>query len=88
MCPVGRLRSLRLRPRRVEWQKRYRKETMQTDSKDQPIIPREKPERRSLREEPFVGMWRDREDMTDSTEWVRQIRQREWPTHIDPPNGI
>lgn len=33
---------------------------------------------RSLREEPFVGMWRDREDMGDSTGWVRQAREREW----------
>jgi AbrB family looped-hinge helix DNA binding protein len=33
---------------------------------------------RSLSEEPFVGMWRDREDMANSTEWVRQAREREW----------
>ncbi len=36
------------------------------------------PPRPSLREEPFVGMWSDREDMADSTEWVRQAREREW----------
>jgi hypothetical protein len=23
-------------------------------------------------------MWRDREDMQDSTAWVRSLRQREW----------
>jgi AbrB family looped-hinge helix DNA binding protein len=39
---------------------------------------RKKPKQRPLREEPFVGMWKDREDMADSTEWVRQTRQREW----------
>ena len=26
----------------------------------------------------FVGMWRDREDMRDSTAWVRKLRKREW----------
>jgi AbrB family looped-hinge helix DNA binding protein len=37
-----------------------------------------KSKRRSLSDEPFVGMWRDREDMADSSEWVRTTRQREW----------
>ena len=37
-----------------------------------------RPKRRPLKEEPFVGMWRDREDMADSSEWVRKLRQREW----------
>ncbi len=31
-----------------------------------------------LRAEPFVGMWRDREDMTDSTAWVRNMREKHW----------
>jgi hypothetical protein len=31
-----------------------------------------------LSNEPFVGMWRDRDDMQDSTQWVRDLRQREW----------
>jgi AbrB family looped-hinge helix DNA binding protein len=35
-------------------------------------------DRRPLQEEPFVGMWQDREDMADSTQWVRQAREREW----------
>lgn len=30
-----------------------------------------------LSKEPFVGMWRDRADMQDSTEWVRDLRKRE-----------
>ncbi|MDJ0689262.1 MAG: hypothetical protein QNJ41_12205 [Xenococcaceae cyanobacterium MO_188.B32] len=28
----------------------------------------------NLQEEPFVGMWKEREDMEDSSQWVRQIR--------------
>lgn len=28
--------------------------------------------------EPFFGIWRDREDMKDSTEWVKQVRQQQW----------
>lgn len=31
-----------------------------------------------LREEPFIGMWHGREEMKDSTAWVRTLRQREW----------
>jgi small-conductance mechanosensitive channel len=31
-----------------------------------------------LAEEPFVGLWEDREDLRDSTAWVRHVRQREW----------
>ncbi|MDY0042655.1 MAG: hypothetical protein RBS57_20280 [Desulforhabdus sp.] len=31
-----------------------------------------------LSEEPFVGMWQDRTDMEDSTQWVRTIRTQEW----------
>jgi hypothetical protein len=31
-----------------------------------------------LRKEPFVGMWRDRDDIQDSTEWVRDLRKKEW----------
>jgi hypothetical protein len=32
----------------------------------------------NLQDEPFVGMWKDREDMEDSNQWVRQVRQQEW----------
>ncbi len=35
-------------------------------------------DRRPLAEEPFVGMWRDRDEMADSTAWVRSIREGEW----------
>ena len=32
----------------------------------------------SFQDEPFFGMWQDREDMSDSSAWVRRIRQQEW----------
>ena len=31
-----------------------------------------------LADEPFIGMWRDREDMTNSRTWVRRRRESEW----------
>jgi len=31
-----------------------------------------------LKTEGFVGMWRDREDMRDSTAWVRNVREKHW----------
>ena len=37
-----------------------------------------KPRSKKLSSQPFVGMWRDREEMTDSTAWVRHQRQQEW----------
>lgn len=33
-----------------------------------------------LESEAFVGMWRDREDMPDSSVWVRSIREKHWGT--------
>lgn len=36
-----------------------------------------------LSEEPFVGMWRDRPEMEDSVEYIRQLRRREFRQ----PNG-
>ncbi len=33
-----------------------------------------------LADEEFVGMWRDRQDMLDSTDYVRNLRKREWAT--------
>ena len=26
----------------------------------------------------FIGMWRDRDKMRDSTAWVRNVRESEW----------
>lgn len=37
-----------------------------------------KAKRIKLSNEPFIGMWRGREDMRDSTTWVRNLRRREW----------
>ncbi len=39
-----------------------------------------KPKRKlsPLTEEPFFGMWADREDMADPVEWVRKIRREHW----------
>jgi hypothetical protein len=31
-----------------------------------------------LTTEEFVGMWRDREDLQDSTAWVHNVRQSHW----------
>jgi hypothetical protein len=31
-----------------------------------------------LQGENFIGMWRDRVEMADSTAWVRGIRESEW----------
>lgn len=27
---------------------------------------------------PFLGTWSDRDDMTDSGDWVRTVRERQW----------
>lgn len=32
----------------------------------------------NLKDEPFVGMWKDRQDMKDSSQWAHQLRQKEW----------
>ena len=26
----------------------------------------------------FIGMWRDREELSDSSDWVRRTRESEW----------
>jgi len=41
------------------------------------------PTKSNLADEGFVGMWRDRADMQDSTEWVKNNRQSEWATSND-----
>lgn len=33
-----------------------------------------KSKRGKLEDEPFIGMWKDREDMRDSVRWVRTLR--------------
>lgn len=34
--------------------------------------------KRALTAEEFVGMWRDRKDLKDSSAWVREHRTSEW----------
>lgn len=36
------------------------------------------PKRGSIADEPFIGMWKDREDMEDSVTWVRDVREKQW----------
>ena len=31
-----------------------------------------------LLQEPFIGIWKNRQEMTDSSEWVKQLRKEEW----------
>ncbi len=38
----------------------------------------EEPETSELAKDRFIGMWRDREDMQDSSAWVRNSREHEW----------
>ncbi len=37
-----------------------------------------KTKRIRLADEPFIGMWQGREEMSDSTAWVRNLRSSEW----------
>ncbi len=39
------------------------------------------PKTLDLSAEPFIGMWKDREDMKDSVAWVRNLREQEWGKH-------
>jgi len=32
----------------------------------------------NLKLEPFIGMWKDRGELKDSSAWVKTIRQTEW----------
>lgn len=34
--------------------------------------------RLNLRNEPAFGLWVNRDEMNDSTAWVRRLREREW----------
>jgi Arc/MetJ family transcription regulator len=31
-----------------------------------------------LEQDPVVGMWADRQEMRDSSAWVRELRQQQW----------
>lgn len=37
-----------------------------------------KSEKKSILESSFFGLWKDREDMQDSSEWVRKVRKSQW----------
>ena len=39
-------------------------------------------ERIDLVNEPFIGIWKDREDMNNSSKWLRNVRKAEWGTKI------
>lgn len=32
----------------------------------------------NIDDESFIGIWKDREDMQNSHDWVRKIREQEW----------
>ena len=34
--------------------------------------------KKSILESSFRGIWKDREDMQDSTKWVRELRKSRW----------
>ena len=46
--------------------------------RDRRSDPTEKHESSDLDKDSFIGMWRDREDMQDSSTWVRKVREHEW----------
>ena len=42
------------------------------------LRPVKKDEHLTLAEEPFIGIWRDQDDMADSSVWVQKLRRQEW----------
>jgi len=38
----------------------------------------QKPAQANLESEPFIGMWSNRQDLSDSSSWTRKIRKSEW----------
>ena len=34
----------------------------------------------NLVNEPFIGIWKDRKDMNNSSKWLRDVRKAEWGT--------
>jgi hypothetical protein len=44
-------------------------------------LPRKNGKRRQLAREPFIGMWADRDDMHESSDWVRAVREEQWASH-------
>jgi hypothetical protein len=48
--------------------KKYIRKTEETDSSN----------KKSILENSFRGIWKDREDLQDSTKWVRELRKSRW----------
>lgn len=42
------------------------------------VEPVKQPVDDNLANDSFIGMCRDRQDLTDSTAWVRSVRENEW----------
>jgi hypothetical protein len=42
----------------------------------------EKTSSSSLSSESFIGMWRDRTELADSSRWVRETRDKEWRKRV------
>jgi hypothetical protein len=42
------------------------------------VAPKKRLRRTKLASEPFVGMWKDREEMRDAGKWIRELRRSEW----------
>lgn len=36
------------------------------------------PKQKSILQNPFRGIWKDRDDLKDSTKWVRELRKSRW----------
>ncbi|MEA5418226.1 hypothetical protein VB712_03250 [Spirulina sp. CCNP1310] len=47
---------------------------LKTNSQDNPV----KPTLLNLKSQNFVGMWSDRPEIQDSSQWVRNLRQNQW----------
>ena len=37
-----------------------------------------KPKSSKLSDNPFFGIWKDREEINDGTEWVKNVRKSQW----------
>ncbi len=43
-----------------------------------PTVSESLTESQDLASEPFIGMWRENQDLENSTDWVRHARRGEW----------
>ena len=43
--------------------------------KNQSATPSEVPQPIDFSRNPFIGMWKDRQDLADSSDWVRNLRR-------------